>query len=226
MSRMLYSFRPRAAPARGSKMQLDKYLKMLDYCRKNGLKMPPLLDGGFSVWCVARIQAWWRMVSRRRRHLYRRRPSYQIAAIIIQSGWRAQLYHRASRLSRYYQSMGPSSRQQSALSIQTCWRYYCSRRIFRYFSDLICLKLKGAPADLLRAIIPNESALLDKAAGVHVRFRLGGIVFPRRFISKYSHTDLCAMSTRSPLETIYKKEISTLSKLIITTKFPFRARQV
>ena len=205
---MLYSFGPKTAPARASKSQLDKYLRMLDYCRKNSVKMPPQLDGGFSLWCVVRIQSWWRMTSRRRYHLYRHRPTYQIAAIIIQSAWRSLLYYHANNKSKHFQSQGPGSRQRCALSIQTCWRSYCSRRIFRYFSTLICHKLKGAPADLLRAIIPNESTLLDRAAGVHVRFRLGGAMFPPQIYFKiFTHRPLCDVNAFAPRDYILEKDI-------------------
>jgi hypothetical protein len=52
----------------------------------------------------------------------------------------------------------------------------------------VVVKLRGAPADLLRAIVPNEVDLMDRAAGVHVRFRLGGPVFPPRIFFKiYTH---------------------------------------
>ena len=40
------------------------------------------------------------------------------------------------------------------------------------FMPILCILL-GAPSDLLKSIIPNEATHLDKAAGVHARFRLG-----------------------------------------------------
>lgn len=42
------------------------------------------------------------------------------------------------------------------------------------------LARRGAddPRAMLRAINPREAALLDAAAGAHVRFRLGGVNFP------------------------------------------------
>lgn len=39
-------------------------------------------------------------------------------------------------------------------------------------------KLAGDPKQLLRAINPGEAAFFDRAAGIHVRFRLGGLSFP------------------------------------------------
>lgn len=37
---------------------------------------------------------------------------------------------------------------------------------------------RGDPRELLRVINPREAALVDAAAGIHVRFRLGGSTFP------------------------------------------------
>ena len=89
---------------------------------------------------------------------------YQIAAMTVQSSWRVYQYNQ------YYQTQQPfisveDIQRRSAFIIQSCWRSFCARRIFRYFSDLILFKLRGAPVDLLRSIIPNESSFLDSASG-------------------------------------------------------------
>lgn len=61
------------------------------------------------------------------------------------------------------------------------------------------IKLKGAPNDLLRTIIPNEADLLDRASGVHVRFRLGSPVFPPKVYFKiYTHRPLCDVNSFAP----------------------------
>jgi hypothetical protein len=71
--------------------------------------------------------------------------------------------------------------------------------VFRYFKDLILHKLKGAPMDLLRCIIPGEADILDKAAGVHVRFRLGGHIFPPKIYYKiFTHRPLCDLNAFAP----------------------------
>lgn len=98
-------------------------------------------------------------------------------------------------------------KHKSSRTIQTSWRRFCSRRVFQFYKDLINIKLKGAPADLLKAIIPNETDLLDRAAGVHVRFRLGGTVFPPRILFKvYTHRPLCDVGAFAPRS--YSTEIN------------------
>jgi hypothetical protein len=37
---------------------------------------------------------------------------------------------------------------------------------------------RGDPRELLKSINPREAQLADAASGIHVRFRLGGTVFP------------------------------------------------
>lgn len=84
-------------------------------------------------------------------------------------------------------------------AIQLAWRTHCSIRVYRYFKDLILHKLKGAPNDLLRCIIPGEADILDRAAGVHVRFRLGGHIFPPKIYYKiFTHRPLCDLNAFAP----------------------------
>jgi hypothetical protein len=71
--------------------------------------------------------------------------------------------------------------------------------VYRYFKDLILNKLKGAPNDLLRCIIPGEADILDRASGVHVRFRLGGHIFPPKIYYKiFTHRPLCDLNAFAP----------------------------
>ena len=74
----------------------------------------------------------------------------QVAAIVVQTAWR----------NHYLSKLGSKKRQLNAvtasLMIQAAWRRFCNRRVFRYYRDLVVVKLRGAPADLLRAIVPNE----------------------------------------------------------------------
>ena len=130
----------------------------------------------------------WRMYLARCRFLRGRRLVNQVASIIIQTMWRNSHYRTLTSNENYQQPKVVLDVFIAAEMIQLCWRSFCNRRIYRYFRDLILLKLKGAPNDLLRSIIPNESDLLDKAAGVHARFRLGGWVFPPKvFFKIYTH---------------------------------------
>ena len=47
---------------------------------------------------------------------------------------------------------------------------------------------RGDPKELLRSINPREAQLADAASGIHVRFRLGGTVFPPLVFYKiYTH---------------------------------------
>jgi len=83
--------------------------------------------------------------------------------------------------------------------IQLKWRSFSNRRIYLYFRDLILFKLKGAPDDLLRSIVPEECNVMDRAAGIHVRFRLGGRVFPPRvFFKIFTHKAVCDVNAFAP----------------------------
>lgn len=53
-----------------------------------------------------------------------------------------------------------------------------STAVFDPCRNIIDFRLGGDPRLLLRAINPGEAALFDRAAGVHLRFRLGGYTFP------------------------------------------------
>jgi len=47
---------------------------------------------------------------------------------------------------------------------------------------------RGDPKELLRSINPGEAHIADAASGIHVRFRLGGTVFPPLVFYKiYTH---------------------------------------
>ena len=201
--------RRRAAKPRtvASNHQLDRYLAKLDYYKVTGKVRPEWLDGGFSSWCAVRIQSYWRMCRCWRREVRRKMMMYQIAALTIQNMWR---YFWFTKLRPVVPTVtikmkAAHDRASAALTIQRKWRSFCARRIFRYFSDLIRFKLKGAPGDLLRHIVPSEADLLDKAAGVHVRFRLGGTVFPPNVYFKiYTHRPLCDVNAFAPRD--YSKE--------------------
>eukprot|EP00752_Nemacystus_decipiens_P001659 g1611.t1 len=101
-----------------------------------------------------------------------------------------------------------SAETRAAKAIQSCWRSRVSRSIYRYYRqdvaectkrcagylvlssytpttrlagrNIIDFRLGGDPRLLLRAINPGEAALFDRAAGVHLRFRLGGNIIDFR----------------------------------------------
>ncbi|CAN0239235.1 unnamed protein product, partial [Ectocarpus sp. 6 AP-2014] len=87
----------------------------------------------------------------------------------------------------------------AAKTIQTCWRSRVSKSIYRYYRNVIDFRLGGDPRLLLRAINPGEAALFDRAAGVHVRFRLGGYTFPPSIYYKvYTHQPVADIGAFAP----------------------------
>jgi len=190
---------------RSSNKQLAKYLQTIEQYSKMRKIKPKWLEGGFSSWCAVRIQAWSRMLPFYRRYNFKNRVVFQIAALVIQSAYRNILFRRIKQRlvinisSNTAAAKKLRSRYDCALCIQMMWRSHCNKRVYKYFRDLIVDKLTGAPSDLLRTIIPNESSLLDRAAGVHVRFRLGGSVFPPKVLFKiYTHRPLCDVNAFAP----------------------------
>jgi len=49
-------------------------------------------------------------------------------------------------------------------------------QVYSYYRDLINFKHRGDPAMMLRCINPNEAKYLDAAAGIHIKFRLAGVI--------------------------------------------------
>jgi hypothetical protein len=141
---------------------------------------------------------------------------YQIASIEIQITWRNYKHKRGVNINTEV-SKAPvyktrDSFRRAAVKIQNLWRRFCYKRVYRYFRDLILHKLKGAPHELLRSIIPSECGLLDKAAGVHVRFRLGGAVFPPAIYFKiYTHRPLCDVNAFAPRNYVKEKRPESIA---------------
>lgn len=191
------------------KRQLDKYISSLDKYKtsKIALTRPKWLDGGYSSWCLCRIQSWWRMIKTWQKFRQRLRFVNQIAVLIIQMSWKSYKQRLKANRNMTATLTIIEANILASSKIQLCWRSFCNKRIFKYFRDLIRLKLKGAPHELLRTIIPNESDLLDRASGVHVRFRLGGIIFPPRIYFKiFTHRPLCDVNAFAPRD--YSQERS------------------
>ena len=49
-------------------------------------------------------------------------------------------------------------------------------QVYKYYRDLINFKQKGDPALMLKCINPNEAQYFDPAAGIHIKFRLAGVI--------------------------------------------------
>lgn len=100
------------------------------------------------------------MCTPRRRYQRGKRLINQVASIIIQTFWRNYFAAKYGHLKKQINAVA------AVHMIQSIWRAHCNKRVYRYFRDLVMIKLKGAPADLLRTIIPNEIDLMDRAAGI------------------------------------------------------------
>ncbi|CAG9467768.1 unnamed protein product [Pedinophyceae sp. YPF-701] len=143
-------------------LQADDMHKFTDLTKSKA--MDAETDSEFHNYLIAEIQSAIRCWLCRSRFLLMRG-----AAIYIQQYWRK--WH-AERV-RYAQESNAAARR-----IQTTWRRVRDRRIFAFYRDLIVTRERGDPGVLLRGINPLEAGLADAAAGVHVRFRLGGSTFP------------------------------------------------
>lgn len=206
--------------------QLENYMNYLDKVRSNNQKYkPPWLNGGYSAWCAVKIQSIVRMYLRRRKYILSKRLVSQVASIIIQTYWRNYCF-RSSNIRPETVPKKPkklNTKQQSALKIQLCWRSFCNKRIYRYFRDLVLVKLKGTPADLLRSIIAGEADVLDKAAGIHVKFRLGGAIFPPKVYFKiFTHRPLCDVNAFAPRD--YTAEVKQDAVVINNKNAPVKKR--
>jgi len=231
-------------------------------------EMPAYAAGGYSVWCAAKVQAWWRMLTgggaaargRRRQgrwnYTLQRFRVYHIASQQIQyvcarlPGTAIKLNPkqlrqlkgmlRASRFARFawksflrerwevfQEASGPDAaaaacgagpspgalpppqrrkpaswttpEDKGAAALQGLWRSVASRRIFKYYRDLIQFRLAGDPRRLLRTINPREAALFDRATGIQVRFRLAGCAFPPTLVYKvFLLNPLCDVGAFAP----------------------------
>ncbi|XP_044139990.1 protein MFI isoform X1 [Bufo gargarizans] len=88
---------------------------------------------------------------------------------------------------------------RAARVIQKAFRRLLDVNVFRYFKNLLSFKGQGDPKLLLKCINPREAGLIDAAAGVHVRFRLGGTKFPPNIYYKlFTHRPIVDMCANSP----------------------------
>lgn len=194
-------------PGKVQTSQLDKYLSCLDRYQASRKFKPEWLENGFSAWCCVRVQCWWRMTVSRRRYLRQCRATCHIAAIVLQDAVRKYLEHLEQLR---FDAMPVYSPNKAASMIQLRWRSFCNRRIYFYFRDLVLFKLKGAPEDLLRSIVPEECNAMDRAAGVHARFRLGGRVFPPRiFFKVFTHKPVCDVNAFAPRDYTVESKIES-----------------
>ncbi|ERE75876.1 hypothetical protein H671_4g12305, partial [Cricetulus griseus] len=67
-----------------------------------------------------------------------------------------------------------SEEERAAKVIQRAWKNFLNVAVFQHFKSLIDLRRQGEPRQIVKFINPKEAELLDAAAGIQVRFRLGG----------------------------------------------------
>lgn len=102
------------------------------------------------------------------------------------------------------------SAHDSAAMIQRAWKRFLNRQIFLFYRDLIRFRELGDPKEMLRSINPREAQLLDKASGVHVRFRLGGSQFPPAVFYKiFIHSPLIDINAFAPRDYTKHKPITS-----------------
>ncbi|KAI5271319.1 protein MFI [Manis pentadactyla] len=92
-------------------------------------------------------------------------------------------------------------RDKAARVIQKAWKSFLNVAVFQHLKSLINIRRQGEPCQIVRYFNPKEAELLDAAAGIQVRFRLGGVRFPPEIYYKiFTHRhieDLCANSPRN-----------------------------
>jgi len=145
---------------------------------------------------------------------YRKFSVYEDAALAIQKQYRT---HKGNLIRKYGKKCFIDRRKRlrfydsahdSAATVQRAWRRFLNRQIFHFYRDLIRFREMGDPREMLKSINPREASLLDRASGVHVRFRLGGTKFPPAVYYKiFVHSPLVDINAFAPRDyTKYKHQ--------------------
>ncbi|KAL5040302.1 hypothetical protein BDV3_006587 [Batrachochytrium dendrobatidis] len=166
-----------------------RYLQYCHYFDKRKI-IPP----EYSQFCAAYIQSIWRCFVVRRAYV-------EIQTMCVdKSNVKAKLEARI-RLVRYTQRPRAGDRvvENSASKIQRVWRRYYSMRIYKFYRNLIKYSEQGNPKRLLKFINPKEAQYVDDSLGTHIRFRLGGHIFPPTIYYKvFVHKSIVDMNAFSP----------------------------
>lgn len=101
-----------------------------------------------------------------------------------------------------------AAQKEAVRVIARAWQQFSDIRIYRYYRDLIKFRERGDPGLMLKCINPTEASLVDAAAGVHVRFRLGGDQFPPVIYYKiFIHNSLVDVNSFAPRDyTVHKQK--------------------
>ena len=154
----------------------------------------------FNDWILVRLQAFARMVPWRAYQRGLRLKALNAAAVSIQRARRSRGLVPSGAIPGRKKRRGPPSSGRAAFLIQRAWRGFTNRRIFGYLRQMLLFREQGDAKELLRCINPREACLIDPATAIHVRFRLGGQLFPPAIYYKvYTHapvTDIGAFAPR------------------------------
>jgi len=133
----------------------------------------------------------------------------EFAATTIQRHFRGYLVRKAFYASVRNQKNFEAARaalqyatdrqEWAACVIQSAWQGFRNKRIYQYYRDLVQFRERGDPKEMLRAINPREAQLADAASGIHVRFRLGGTMFPPLVFYKiFTHRSIADINAFGP----------------------------
>jgi hypothetical protein len=153
---------------------------------------------------VTAVQARWRTTLLRHEFLrwsaYDSWPIYYVAAATIQRAWVDFRYVTKQRAHRYRSRRMYASREHAmAGRIQLAWRGYVNRQIFAFYKHLVQYREGSDALLMLRSINASEAFLMDPAAGLHVRFRLGGAAFPPIVLYKvFTHRSVADIGAFAP----------------------------
>jgi len=125
----------------------------------------------------------------------------------------------------YAAALAQLNREKAAVAtIVRAWQRFSDVRIYRYYRDLIKFRERGDPQLMLKCINPGEASLVDAAAGIHVRFRLGGMQFPPVIYYKiFVHQALVDINAFAPraYTKVKEKEAKTVNN---KTRGPLEAQ--
>lgn len=92
------------------------------------------------------------------------------------------------------------NRTKAALRLQKLWKRYVFRKIYQYLRDVMLNKLKNLNTwKMLKIFNSAEADLVESCTNQHIRFRLGGTVFPPKIYYKiYVNGPLCDINSFAP----------------------------
>jgi len=176
--------------------------------------------------CIARIISRVRTSLRRAAFLWNASLKtfsiYSSAASTIARSWRIYSLRKRKRILavsvRKYEPTFTSAADLAAWRIQRAWKGHIGKHIFQFYQQLIQNRERCDARLLLKSINPCEAALIDSAANVHIRFRLGGNAFPPTIFYKvYIHGPICDLGALAPRD--YTKLMTLPSQMLHSQKY-------